>query len=162
MFLISSTGYLYWFSYHRQVYRRSCPLLNERNRAKADEKSLAPLHRWTSPSPRLDLKDWVWSSLEAVPCWTRITFTDHIEWDIRILQSQTSHATTENLNIFHQYNFLYPAGTWKALLDCNNSSHTQLAKAFPSAWNKLITEGSHTLTSSVSDLTCNLNERYQN
>lgn len=53
---------------------------------------------------------------------------------------------------------LYPGGTrstWKALLDCNNSSHTELAKVFPRDWNKLMTEGSHTLTSNVRDLTCN-------
>lgn len=56
---------------------------------------------------------------------------------------------------------LYPAGTrssWKALLDCNSSSHTELAKVLPRDWNKLITEGSHTLTSSVRDRTCNSNQ----
>jgi len=53
---------------------------------------------------------------------------------------------------------LYPVGTrstWMALLDCNNSSQTELAKVFPRDWNKLMTEGSHTLTSKVRDLTCN-------
>ena len=44
--------------------------------------------------------------------------------------------------------------TWKAVLDCNSSSQTELAKVLPKDWNKLITEGSHTLTSSVRDLTC--------
>ena len=45
--------------------------------------------------------------------------------------------------------------TLNPLFNCNCSSHTELAKVLPKDWNKLITEGSHTLTSSVSDLTCN-------
>lgn len=57
--------------------------------------------------------------------------------------------------------FIYPAvtrSTWKALLDCSISSQTEFAKVFPRDWNKLITEGSHTLTSNVRDLTYTIAE----
>ena len=60
---------------------------------------------------------------------------------------------------------IYPVGTrstWKAFLDCNSSSQTELAKVLPRDWNRVNTEGSHTLTSSVSDLTCNQNKPTQN
>jgi len=57
---------------------------------------------------------------------------------------------------------LYPVGTrstWKALLDCKSSSQTELAKVFPRDWNKVMTEGSHTLTSNVRERTCNRIEK---
>lgn len=39
----------------------------------------------------------------------------------------------------------------------NSSSQMELAYVLPNDSNKLITEGSHTLTSSVKDLTCKEN-----
>lgn len=36
----------------------------------------------------------------------------------------------------------------------NNSSHTEFTYTLPNDWNNVSTDGSHTLTSSVSDLTC--------
>jgi len=57
---------------------------------------------------------------------------------------------------------IYPVGTrstWKALLDCKSSSQTELANVFPRDWNKVITEGSHTLTSNVRERTYNRMEK---
>lgn len=70
----------------------------------------------------------------------------------------TYFCEVEKNHVSNIMEIFYPVETrsiWKAFLDCNSSSQTELAKVLPRDWNKLITEGSHTLTSSVRDLTCN-------
>lgn len=54
-------------------------------------------------------------------------------------------------------NYLLVRGALSAFRLCaegNSSSQIELAYELPNDWNKFMTEGSHTFTSSVSDLTC--------
>lgn len=79
-------------------------------------------------------------------------------------KTETRYTVEDNMSMWNvlccrKQGFIYlEAGrsTWKAPFDRKSSSHTEFAKEFPNDWNNEITEGSHTLTSSVSDLTYRL------
>lgn len=121
-------------------------MLNVKTILKDDSR---PLHGWISPWLKWDQHD--------LACWCRAVAVYQICTSFSLKQPIYIRKLKVNFKGEMIEGVTYLAAhtlTWKAPLACSDSSQTEFAKVFPNDWNKAITEGSHTLTSSVSDLTC--------
>lgn len=109
-----------------------------------------PSREWTSLWPKYGHRGLVYLRTVCV-CQIQNVYITDIIFLINTAGIQTYFFCIDYCNIYR----IGISSACTVLLACNDPSHIEFAKTLPSAWNKVMTEGSHTFTSSIKDLTCN-------